>query len=57
MNCPFWSVREGNRGLNSASGYHPCTSSCALYMNGSCAFTVIASELAKKNSKNQERTS
>lgn len=57
MNCPFWSVREGSKGLNSASNYHACSNTCALYMNGSCAFTVIATELSKKKSKDQQQVS
>ena len=57
MNCPFWSARKESKDLNSATGYHACSNACALYVKGSCAFTVIATELSKKSSNDQHRAS
>lgn len=47
MNCPFLSVRESFKDLSKPLNSHVCTPSCALYVDGKCAFAVIAIELSK----------
>lgn len=54
MNCPFLSSRGLITRSDPSSGNQACNHSCALYVNGTCAFTVIATELMKANAENHE---
>jgi hypothetical protein len=39
MICPFLSTAEP---IKDSKSYKPCIASCALYVDGSCAFAVLA---------------